>query len=63
MDKAGAFFMVMVQEESGQVVGFVNGTLSTSEELTHDSMSTHEPEVGPVYREGACLFVLVSGWW
>ena len=45
MEKAGDFFMV--REESGQVIGFINGTLSTSEALTHDSMSKHEPDVSP----------------
>ena len=43
MKDAGAFFMV--REEGGKVVGFVNGTLSTSAELTHESMGKHEPDV------------------
>ena len=41
IDEAGDFFLVA--EVDGEIAGFVNGTLTTSSELTHDTMSTHEP--------------------
>ena len=43
---AGAFFSAAFvnSEESGDVlVGFVNGTLTASQELEEDSMSEHDP--------------------
>ena len=32
------------EEGNGLLLGFVNGTLSTQQHLTHESMSNHEPE-------------------
>jgi hypothetical protein len=49
MKEAGAFFMV--REEGGKVVGFVNGTLSRSAELTHSSMGKHEPDVSGTHGQ------------
>jgi len=31
-------------ERGGELVGYVNGTVTTSASLTHDSMEKHEPE-------------------
>ena len=41
MQEAAPFFMVR-EDDTGSVVGFINGTLSTSQELTHESMGKHE---------------------
>ncbi|QDZ22504.1 N-acetyltransferase [Chloropicon primus] len=48
--EAGRFFVLAettgtsVGGKGGDLAGFVNGTLTTSTELTHETMSNHEPE-------------------
>ena len=43
MAEAPEFFMVMEREGCG-IVGFINGTTSSASNLTHESMSKHEPD-------------------
>ena len=38
---AGQFFLVLKEEQS--ILGFINGTCILSNNITHDSMSNHEP--------------------
>lgn len=42
---AGEFFLVAIKQQNGTdaVVGFVCGTLLAGEELSHESMSRHDP--------------------
>ena len=40
--EAGEFF-VLAETESRTLAGFVNGTLTTGDALTHESMESHEP--------------------
>ena len=50
ISEAGEYFLLAhlledtKGEEQPELAGFVNGTLTCSKELTHDSMYTHEPE-------------------
>mmetsp|Transcript_29421 Transcript_29421/g.53992 ORF Transcript_29421/g.53992 Transcript_29421/m.53992 type:complete len:163 (+) Transcript_29421:88-576(+) len=37
-----ASFVFLIAELDGDIIGFVNGTCSKSETLTHNSMSSHE---------------------
>lgn len=39
---APRFFIACAEKKSGEVVGFVNGTLTSAEQLPEESMSTHE---------------------
>ncbi|KAJ1473654.1 acyl-CoA N-acyltransferase [Baffinella frigidus] len=41
IENAGRYFMMA--ERSGELLGYVNGTVTTADSLTHDSMGTHEP--------------------
>ena len=41
---AGPYMIVVrYNNDDNKLIGFVNGTLTTAEEIHHDSMSTHEP--------------------
>jgi GNAT superfamily N-acetyltransferase len=42
MTEARPYFVVW--ENEGKLVGFMNGTLTSAKELTHESMYKHEPE-------------------
>lgn len=43
-DVAGSLFCWLRHSETGQVLGFCNATATCQNELTHDSMSHHEPD-------------------
>lgn len=46
--EAGAFFLLGFEAGSGELVAFVNGTLTAHATLTHDSMATHDPDGGTI---------------
>ena len=39
---ANPYFLVL-KSDSGEIVGFINGTLSDRDIIDHDTMSSHEP--------------------
>ncbi len=52
---AGDFFLVAVQATTQRVVGFVCGTLSRADCLTHESMGTHEPDGRTLCVHSVCV--------
>ena len=69
MKEAGRFFLLATL--SNEVVGVVNGTLTASSSLTHETMSTHDPNgtllcvhsvvVSPAHRrKGLALAMLAT---
>jgi len=57
-NEARQFFLVCMSNE-GEVAGFINGTLTTSKNLDHDAMSTHDPNGSNLCIHSVCV---EEGW-
>jgi GNAT superfamily N-acetyltransferase len=53
MTEAGAFFLVCYWNEIP--CGFINGTLSTSQQLSHESMAEHKPSGTLLCLHSVCV--------